>query len=65
MAPAGFPWIARCGYPEGFSYPGFRTLCARPTFEPAFVRWMPAELAAEMRDNGRHSWPQIQALLDL
>jgi len=38
---------------------------ARPTFEPAFVKWMPAELASEMRENGEKSWPQIRGLLGL
>ena len=34
---------------------------ARPTFHPAFVEWLPAELAAEMRSNGdaSHSRPRF------
>ena len=32
----------------------FERVRARPTFEPAFVQWMPAALAAEMRANGAH-----------
>ena len=43
----------------------FTRVRARPSFEPALVKWMPAELAAEMRDNGRKSWPHIQALLGI
>ena len=41
----------------------FERVRARPTFEPAFVAWMPAALAAEMRANGVKSWPEIGALL--
>ncbi len=43
----------------------FERVRARPTFDPAFVEWMPAELAAEMRDNGSLSWPAIQSLLGI
>jgi glutathione S-transferase len=41
----------------------FERVRARPTFKPAFVDWVPAPLAAEMRDNGRKSWPDIRAAL--
>lgn len=41
----------------------FARVRARATFEPAFLKWMPAALAAEMRANGERSWPQIRALL--
>ena len=37
----------------------------RPAFAAALVDWVPEELVAEMRDNGRRSWPQIAAILDL
>jgi glutathione S-transferase len=43
----------------------FENVCARPTFAPAFVDWLPAELAAEMRANGRASWPAVAALLGI
>jgi len=43
----------------------FERIRARPTFEPALVKWMPAELAAEMRENGTKSWPQISRLLQI
>jgi glutathione S-transferase len=36
---------------------------ARPTFRPALVDWVPAELAEEMRSNGERSWPAIRELL--
>jgi glutathione S-transferase len=41
----------------------FDNVRARPTFGPAFVDWLPAELAAEMRANGRASWPAVAGLL--
>jgi glutathione S-transferase len=43
----------------------FERIRARPTFEPAFLRWMPPELAAEMRQNGANSWAQIRNLLQI
>jgi glutathione S-transferase len=41
----------------------FARLRSRPTFGPAFVDWLPRELAAEMRANGERSWPRVRALL--
>lgn len=41
----------------------FARVRERPAFKPAFVDWMPAELAAEMRENGMRSWPDVQAIL--
>jgi glutathione S-transferase len=41
----------------------FARVRARPTFEPAFLSWLPADLAREMRANGERSWPQIRNLL--
>jgi glutathione S-transferase len=41
----------------------FERLRARPTFDPAFVDWLPAGLAAEMRANGKRSWPAVAALI--
>jgi glutathione S-transferase len=41
----------------------FERIKARPTFKPALLDWTPRELAAEMRENGRKSWPQVQELL--
>lgn len=43
----------------------FRRVRARPTFKPAFVQWMPADLAAEMRRNGSISWREVAGLLGL
>lgn len=43
----------------------FERVRERPTFGPAFQAWMPPELAEEMRENGRRSWPQVKALLNL
>ena len=41
----------------------FERVRARPTFDPAFVEWFPAELEAEMRANGERSWPAVAALI--
>ncbi len=43
----------------------FDRLRQRPTFAPAFLDWMPADLAAEMSANGERSWPEIRTLLAL
>ena len=43
----------------------FRRLSERPTFAPALLDWVPADLAAEMRLNGERSWPQVKALLNI
>jgi glutathione S-transferase len=41
----------------------FENVLARPAFRPAFVDWLPAALAEEMRANGERSWPAVRALL--
>ena len=41
----------------------FARVSARPTFGPAFVEWLPADLADEMRTNGQRSWSAVAALL--
>lgn len=41
----------------------FERVRARPTFEPAFIAWMPAALSAELRANGTKSWPEIAAII--
>jgi ganglioside-induced differentiation-associated protein 1 len=43
----------------------FERVRARPTFHPAFIKWMPDDLTAEMRANGAKSWPAVKALLGL
>jgi glutathione S-transferase len=43
----------------------FARVRERPTFRPAFIDWLPEELATEMRANGEQSWPAIAALLKL
>jgi glutathione S-transferase len=43
----------------------FARVRARPAFEPAFVTWMPAALAAEMRANGVRPRPEIARLLEI
>lgn len=41
----------------------FDRLRERPAFRSAVEAWMPAEVAAEMRANGRRAWPEIAALV--
>lgn len=43
----------------------FERVRRRPAFHPAFVQWMPQDLAEEMRANGQRSWPDVRALLGL
>jgi ganglioside-induced differentiation-associated protein 1 len=42
----------------------FAQLQRRPTFKPAFVDWMPDELAQEMFSNGKKSWLEIKAIVE-
>jgi glutathione S-transferase len=41
----------------------FERVRARPSFHAGFIEWMPQDLADEMHANGRHSWPDVSALL--
>jgi glutathione S-transferase len=41
----------------------FEALRSRPAFAAALIDWVPAELRDEMAENGRRSWPEVQALL--
>jgi hypothetical protein len=41
----------------------FQQIRERAAFHPAFVQWMPAGLAAEMRENGARSWDAVRELL--
>ncbi|WP_338243610.1 glutathione S-transferase family protein [Aurantiacibacter hainanensis] len=41
----------------------FSKVRARRSFHPAFVKWMPDDLAAEMRANGEKTWPELARLL--
>ena len=43
----------------------YARLRERPAFDAALVQWMPGDVADEMRENGRRTWPQIQALLGI
>jgi ganglioside-induced differentiation-associated protein 1 len=43
----------------------FSRVRMRPTFDPVFVRWLPRDLADEMRTNGERSWPEVRALFGL
>jgi glutathione S-transferase len=43
----------------------FARVRERASFAPAFLEWLPSDLAAEMRANGESSWPEVAALLGL
>jgi glutathione S-transferase len=43
----------------------FSRIRERPSFSPAFERWMPAELAAEMTANGERARPEMEAILGI
>ncbi|HTQ98870.1 MAG TPA: glutathione S-transferase family protein [Candidatus Acidoferrum sp.] len=42
----------------------FVRLRQRPTFNAAFIEWMPQALSDEMYRNGLQSWPDVKALLE-
>ena len=42
----------------------FERVKARPSFKPAFIDWMPEGLAAEMRANGKATWPEVAKVLE-
>lgn len=37
----------------------------RPSFEPALWKWMPQELADDLRINGEQSWPEVAKILQI
>ncbi|MGH8217390.1 MAG: glutathione S-transferase family protein [Steroidobacteraceae bacterium] len=43
----------------------FARMRTRPAFDEALMKWMPDDLAAEMRSNGRTSWPDIRVVLQI
>lgn len=43
----------------------FENVRQRPTFKPALLDWMPADLSSEMRQNGERSWPEIKSVLKI
>jgi glutathione S-transferase len=43
----------------------FARIRERPSFEPAFERWMPDELRAEMTANGERARSEVEAILGL
>lgn len=42
----------------------FSRIQNRPSFEPAFEKWLPAELKKEMYANGQKSWPEVESILN-
>lgn len=43
----------------------FSRVQGEPGFEAAFARWMPEDLAREMRANGERSWPHVRGLVGI
>jgi glutathione S-transferase len=43
----------------------FQRVRARPAFDPAFIRWVPEALVAEMRANGQAALTEVSTLLGL
>ena len=41
----------------------FDAVRARPSFAPAMLEWVPADLAEDLRSNGVRSWPEVKAIL--
>ena len=41
----------------------FEAVKSRPSFEPAFIKWLPQELRDEMYANGQRSWADIEKLI--
>ena len=43
----------------------FDRVRARPTFQPALLDWVPAQLTDDMKTNGAKSWPEVARILDI
>lgn len=43
----------------------FERMKDRPAFESAVLKWIPDDLAVEMRNNGERSWSEIRSLLEI
>ena len=41
----------------------FAAVKARPTFEPALFKWLPADLRERMLADGRRAWPEYKRIL--
>lgn len=41
----------------------FEAVKQRPSFEPAFVKWMPQDLRDEMYANGQKTWPTLEKII--
>ncbi len=41
----------------------FARIRERPAFDTALVKWMPGDVAEQMRENGRNAWPEVEAML--
>ena len=43
----------------------FARVQARPSFEPALLKWVPAQLAEDLKTNGARSWPEVAKILGI
>jgi glutathione S-transferase len=43
----------------------FARIQARPHFKAQLIDWIPAQLTADLRDNGARSWPEVARILDI
>jgi glutathione S-transferase len=43
----------------------FARLRQRPTFKPSFLDWIPERLANDLAANGKTSWPEVKAILQI
>lgn len=41
----------------------FDRIRARPNFEPAINKWLPDDLADDLRNNGARAWPEVKRML--
>ena len=42
----------------------FDRMRARPTYGPAVDKYLPEQLANDLRTNGARSWPEVRSILD-
>ncbi len=61
--------MSLAGMWKGGRLPGverwFGRIQARPHFKAAFLDWVPAQLTADLRENGAHSWPEVARILGI
>ena len=43
----------------------FAAIEARAHFKPCFIDWVPEDLTNDLRENGKMSWPEVAAILEI